>query len=222
MSTNYSIVIYVKYIQMIFDKYTLFWLFYVSVIQLIPRYIVHIVLKSREKEKIITPQEGFDNMSLEISSWDFCARLFFICLVSFRLLYLITDKYSDYIIIKSRMLIPLWLFITGSFVRFLYYIWGSKRHWKHYKMLTEEQKQIFWVAVPIIVSIVFLYYDKNLSLMIIAILIGKFMWLDFALRPKLISDIIKFIQNNSRILAIARDFGVFVLFGAELSISFVS
>lgn len=206
---------------MIFDTYTCFWLIYISIIQLFPRYLVQSILKAREREKIVTSKEGFNNMSLEISSWDFCTRLFLICLISFRLLYYVTNKFNNHIIIQSGILIPFWLFITGNIVRFIYYIWGSRRHWKHYKILAEEQKQIFWVAVPIIVSIVFLYYDKNLSLMIISILIGKFMWLDFTIRPHFIHNILRFINDNSRIIAIARDFGVFVLFGAGISGSFI-
>lgn len=206
-------------IGMFFDEYTSFWIIYILFVQLIPRYFVHCILKAREKTKIKTSKEGLDNMSLEVSSWDFCARLFLICLISFRLLYFITDKYSSHIAVQSGILIPFWLFITGSFVRLLYYIFGSTRHWKHYKMLTEEQKQIFWIIVPIIVSIVY-SYDKNISLMIIAIIIGKFMWLDFTIKPRLIHDIIQFVKNNSRIIATARDFGVFVLFGTLLCISF--
>lgn len=206
---------------MFFDKYTVFWLIYISVIQLFPRYLIQTILKTKEKEKIITSNEDFKNMSLEISSWDFCTRLFIICLISFRYLYFTTDKYNNSVIIQSGILIPFWLFITGSIVRLLYYLLGSTRHWKHYKMLTEEQKQVFWIAVPIIVSIIFLNYDTNLSLMIIAILIGKFMWLDFTIKPRVIRDLFHFINENSRIIVIARDFGIFILFGMGISGSFI-
>lgn len=206
---------------MIFDQYTLFWLFYISIIQRLPRYLVQHILKTRKKEKILTSKKGFNNMSLEISSWDFCTRMFLICLVSFRLLYYITNKYSSYIIVQSGILIPLWLFITGSLVRLIYYFFVSRQHWKHYLMLTEEQKQIYWITVPVIVSIVFLYYDKNLSLMIIAILLGKFMWLDFSIKPLFIHDLVDFINRNGLIIVILKDFCIFILFGAGISISFI-
>lgn len=60
---------------MFFDEYTLLWIFYILIIQLFPRYLVLSLLKSREKKKIITTKEGLNNISLEISSWDFCVRL---------------------------------------------------------------------------------------------------------------------------------------------------
>lgn len=68
--------------------------------------------------------------------------------------------------------------------------------------MDEKQKNIFWFIISIIIILVYLPYNFELSLMITAIIIGKFIWLDFAIKLKDIKKSIRQYTETNKILII--------------------
>lgn len=182
--------------------YALIWSLIVGTIQAYPRRkTFKKLLKANYYGEKISNQE-IKTMSLEISSWDFSIILFICCAISFSLLFIVTNKFSDSIIIKSGILIPFWIGITGIIARHFYFSYEITRKWKYTSLLDEKQKNIFWIIIPIIIILVYLPYNFELSLMITAIIIGKFIWLDFAIKLKDIKKSIRQYTETNKILII--------------------
>lgn len=118
--------------------------------------------------------------SMILAKWNFCVYLFFMCITSFGMLYWIINKYSSCEIVQSGLIVPIWLFLSGIIIRKIYYFWGRKSSiyiWID-KSFDEKQMAVYWITIPIISSFVYSMYNFNLVLMIIAIIIGKYLWLD--------------------------------------------
>lgn len=189
---------------------------FLSIIQMMPRYKHYIQLRTKQQKEIKITNEELQYMSLEISSWDFCLCLFIVCIFSFEGLYYITNKYSNNIIIQTGIIIPFWLFLSGNIARIIYYYIGSNKKWKHYKLINEEQKQIFWIIVPIMINFIYLFNNIKLALMITAILIGKFVWLDFSINNEIKECINQFILRNNKTILIAFKFTIYIISGTIL------
>lgn len=194
--------------------YTLF--IFLCIIQLMPRFMYYVQLRMRQQKKLKTTNKELQDISLEISSWDFCLCLFIGCVFSFELLYFITNRYNNNVIIQTGLLIPFWLFLTGNVVRKMYFYCGLTKKWKYYKLINEEQKQIFWIIVPLMVNFVYLFSNIKLALMITAILIGKFVWLDFSINKETKECVNHFIFRNEKIVRIAIKFIIYIISGTML------
>ena len=91
--------------------------------------------------------------------------------------------------------------------RHFYFSYEITRKWKYNSLLNENQKNIFWIIIPIIIVLFYLPYNIELSLMITAIIIGKFIWLDFIIKPKDIKNsIIQYIETNKFLIIIGLKF----------------
>lgn len=190
------------------------WIFYIVIIRSILRvtfrhmYSISRRNKNSNYTKIIT---------FESTGYDFSMRIFTICIISFGILYFITNKYSDYSYIQSGLLVPFWLLITGILIRVIYHFVKLSFYGKNNKVLSEDEMKIYWIIIPIMVNIVYLSYNFNLSLMITAIIIGKFLWLDTTIKPKEAKKaIIEYLHKNKQSIYVIIGFAMLVALGIHI------
>lgn len=176
--------------------YVVFWYFYLFTLPLSLKSGLGIWFREICKQEGIDDEEKIRTwhyFSLLLAKWYFCVYLFFMCITSFGMLYWITDKYSSYGIIQSGLVVPIWLLLTGIIIRKVYYFLGNKSSvyiWLD-KSFDEKQMSVYWIVVPIISALVYLMYDFNLVLMVIAIILGKYIWLDTVLNVKKVKSKVK-------------------------------
>lgn len=110
-----------------------------------------------------------------LDCYDIYLCSFSVCVGSFGALYYIADRYGEYAIIQSGFIIPFWLFATGRIIRCVYRLICQR---KRYRLLSEHQIRLYLIVAPAICVIIYVMYNWQVSLMIISILIGKFLWID--------------------------------------------
>lgn len=163
--------------------YVCFWYFYLIPMPSSLKAGFSIMYRGFFRQKDVSDEEKlavWKRSSLILAKWNFCVYLFFMCITSFGMLYWITNKYSSYGIVQSGLIVPIWLFLSGIIIRKIYYFLGQKSSiyiWID-KSFDEKQMNVYWIMIPIISSLVYSMYNFNLVLMIIAIIIGKYLWLD--------------------------------------------
>lgn len=188
--------------------YVCFWYIYLINMPLSLRKGFNIMYREFFSRKDVSDEEKlaiWEQNSLILAKWSFCVYLFFMCITSFGMLYWITDKYSSYRIVQSGLIVPIWLFLSGIIIRKIYYLLGrvlSVYIWID-KSFDKKLMAVYWIMIPIISSLVYLMYNLNLVLMIIAIIIGKYLWLDTIIDMREIEHKVKaFIAGNKDSLEI--------------------
>lgn len=100
--------------------------------------------------------------------------------ITFGIYSYISTTYSNYNFISSGLFTIIWLLATGIIIRFLYYIFTIKiglfktLNFQHYKV----NNDFFWVMCPVLYGIILQFYDSKSLYIIIAIVLGKFIWMD--------------------------------------------
>lgn len=91
--------------------------------------------------------------------------------------YELSKNYSENDIISSGLILPLWLVITGLLIRGIYnftrFIVKNK-----FTDLTNEDKKSILLASSLLFSLAMLSIDLKLFYVVLAIIIGKFLWMD--------------------------------------------
>lgn len=176
-----------------------------------------------DMQKDLSDEEKADvrkRHSLILAQWTFCVYLFIMCIASFGLLHWITNKFSYFAIIQSGLIVPIWLFLSGIIIRKFYYFLGQKLWFLVWidESFDEKQMEVYWIMIPIISSLVYSLYNFNLALMVIAIVIGKFLWLDTICDMKEIKSKIKslIVENKDSLEVIY----IFAIHAVEGGLSF--
>lgn len=155
-------------------------------------------------------QTFLKNLAYSEAVFDFCTILLFSCLNSFGLLHIISKIFEDYVIIQSGILIPFWLLITGGLIRTCY----KKFPWIHFNFINGHELEPYWIFIPILCSALYILYDYKLTIMIIAIIIGIFIWLDSEIRFKnLKSNAKKKIIANKNVVKIMLVYTYIIVLG---------
>ncbi|MCM1236584.1 MAG: hypothetical protein NC489_41425 [Ruminococcus flavefaciens] len=199
--------------------YVCFWYIYLIFMTLYLKLGLSIIYREFFSRKDVSDEEKqavWEKNSLILAKWNFCVYLFFMCITSFGMLYWITNKYGSYRIVQSGLIVPIWLFLSGILIRKIYFFLGRKSSvyiWID-KSFDEKQMKIYWIMIPVISSLVYLMYNFNLVLMIIAIIIGKYLWLDTIIDMREIKHKIKaLIVENKDSLEIIFLFALYAIGG---------
>lgn len=200
--------------------YACFFYFYLIPLILTLKSGLNSMRQAFDMQKDISDEEKTDvrkHYSLILAQWTFCIYLFIMCIASFGLLHWITNKYSHYAIIQSGLIVPIWLFLSGIIIRKFYYFLGQKLWtlvWTD-ESFDEKQMAVYWIMIPIISSLVYSLYNFNLALMVIAIVIGKFLWLDTIFNMKEIKTKIRsLIVENKNSLEVIYTFAIHAFEGS--------
>lgn len=190
------------------------WILYIVIIRSMLRYTFRRMYSASKRNK---NYNYLKIVTFESTGYDFSMRIFTICIISFGTLYFITNKYNNNIVIQSGILVPVWLFITGILIRIIYHFVKLSHYGKSNKVLTEEEMQIYWITIPILVNIVYLSYNFSLALMITAIIIGKFLWLDTAINPNKVKlTITEYLKRNKQSIYVLIGFTMFIILGIHI------
>lgn len=195
------------------ELYICNWIFYIIIIRGILRVTFRRMYSISKRNKDINYVKI---VTFESTGYDFSMRLFTICIISFGLLYFITNNYSNNII-GSGVLVPIWLLLTGILARLMYRFVKLSYYGKYNKELTENEMKIYWIIIPILVNIVYLSYNFSLSLMITGIIIGKFLWLDTTIKLNEVKHIIvEYLNKNKQSIYVIIGFAMFVALGVHI------
>lgn len=128
-------------------------------------------LKDKEKERLFT---------------NYFARILFqtvmmaIFPVSFWGYDLICTYYKESLIVSSGLFTVIWLVITGILIKAVYYFITQKI--KAIKVFDcdkfFENKEFFWIMCPLLYGVLFSLYDKTIFVTVLAIVLGKYIWMD--------------------------------------------
>lgn len=92
----------------------------------------------------------------------------------------ISVNYSNYILISSGLFTLLWLIITGTIIKAVYYLFTNKisafrkLNFNTYKV----DKEVLWTMCPILYGVILSMYDDKALYIILAVVLGKFIWMD--------------------------------------------
>lgn len=122
--------------------------------------------------------------------------------VSFWLYILISTCFPDILFVSSGLFTVIWLMITGILIKLVYYLVthyvGALKVFDYDNFF--QNKEIFWVMCPMLYGILFNLYDNTMFFIILAIVLGKYIWMD-SFQVVLLSDIkikVKEFFNNSK------------------------
>ena len=92
----------------------------------------------------------------------------------------ITTYFGNTLFISSGLFTIIWLMITGILIKLVYYF--VTHNIKALKVFDYDKyfqnKELFWVMCPILYGILFSLYDSTMFPIILAIVLGKYIWMD--------------------------------------------
>lgn len=88
--------------------------------------------------------------------------------------------YSNELLVSSGLFMILWLMLTGVVIKLAYYIVTNKiKALKQFEYDAYFQdKEFFWITCPILYGALFSIYDYKILFYILAIVLGKYIWMD--------------------------------------------
>lgn len=116
----------------------------------------------------------------------FTAISFFWQLIGFISLYLVSKSNHFPVLTSTGLYIPLILFIIGILIRLT-----SKILIKDKRNYEEIDKKVIILCGTVILSICMFFIDLKLALYIFAVILGKYIWIDFVFDYKALVDTIK-------------------------------
>lgn len=151
-----------------------------------------IYLKEEEMEQLFTyyfARVLFQTVMMTMFSISFC-------------FYATINKYfSSMLFVASGLFTVIWLIIAGILIKLVYYFATHK-----IKALKEfdydnyfQDKEFFWISCPILYGILFSLYDYTIFFTILAIVLGKYIWMDsiqFNSLPKIKIKVINFWKKS--------------------------
>lgn len=88
---------------------------------------------------------------------------------------------ADRMIVSSGLLTLLWLMATGIVIRMFFYMLTSKI--KVFNVFAFDSfvtdKEFYWVMCPLLYGALFSIFDRSVFAAILAIVLGKYIWMDF-------------------------------------------
>ena len=93
---------------------------------------------------------------------------------------LFNDHFCKSLFVSSGLFTVIWLMITGVLIKLIYYIIINKI--AALKCLCFDKyfknKELFWTMCPILYGILLSFYDSKVFFTILAIVLGKYIWMD--------------------------------------------
>ena len=100
--------------------------------------------------------------------------------ISFGFYSTINTFFGDRLFVLSGLFMIVWLLITGALIKFVYYLLTHKI--KVLKVFNCDKyfqdKEFFWIMCPMLYGILFTLYDHTMFITILAIVLGKYIWMD--------------------------------------------
>ena len=123
--------------------------------------------------------------------------------LSFRLYTYFNNNYGNLFFITCGLFSIIWLLATGMSIKFIYYLIVNKiKYFTNIKIDHYfKNKKLLWTFCPMIYGILFSVYDTKVTFTIIAIVAGKYIWLDA-------SDFYSAIDINRKINKMKNEFPV--------------
>ncbi|MBP3476069.1 MAG: hypothetical protein J6K48_07090 [Lachnospiraceae bacterium] len=106
--------------------------------------------------------------------------------ISFAFYITINTFFSDILFVDSGLFTVIWLISTGILIKFVYHF--ATHNIKALKVFDYDKyfkdKEFFWITCPMLYGILFNLYDHTIFFTILAIVLGKYIWMDsFRLIP---------------------------------------
>lgn len=99
---------------------------------------------------------------------------------AFGIYIIIYNRLGNVFFVSSGLFTIVWLFCTGMLIKVVYYFLGNKiellKGLNCYNYFHDVE--IFWVTCPLLYGILFSLYDGKLFFIILAIVLGKYIWMD--------------------------------------------
>lgn len=92
----------------------------------------------------------------------------------------INTFFRNTLFVDSGLFTVLWLIITGILIKFVYHF--ATHNIKALKVFDYDKyfnnKEFFWITCPMLYGILFNLYDHTIFFTILAIVLGKYIWMD--------------------------------------------
>ncbi len=148
----------------------------------------HTSLIARECIKPISSQMHLKDEEVEQLYLSYYARILFqtVMMVVFPLSFggylKVIERFSNALLISSGLFTVIWLLITGIFIKLFYNIMTRITYKKIELDCNKyfQNKEFLWIMCPILYGILFSIYTDKVFLVILAIVLGKYIWMDSA------------------------------------------
>lgn len=155
--------------------------------------ILYMKIAIKRQLKILAFNYQYNKMLYITSS--FCVQS-----ISYYLYFIINNNLANNILFSSGLFLIPWLTLTGVFILYLYNFL-SKDTRLNDSYINESEKLFIITSMGLLNALILWHYNISLSLTVIAILIGKYIWIDTGINgiKNLIHNIfsLKSLKNSS-------------------------
>lgn len=121
--------------------------------------------------------------------------------VSFVFYTIINTYFNNALFVSSGLFTVVWLIIAGILIKLVYYFATHKI--KSFKVFDYDKyfqdKELFWIMCPMLYGILFAFYDYKIFFTILAIVLGKYIWMDsfqFISLPNIKIKVMEFLKKS--------------------------
>lgn len=168
-------------------------------------YFIHTSTRVLQNSTRIAHKMDFDDSKLDHLASYYMGKTLFQTVImavfplSFSLYLVINTRFSDYKIISSGLFTVIWLLFTGMIIKSMYYVLTQKN--KALNVLSYDKyyqdKEFFWTMCPLLFGLFFSIYDFQVFLSILALVLGKYWWMDSLLLSSFSKDkLVRFWSRN--------------------------